>query len=133
MARNERAGMGAIDWRAALLAALGLLAAALPAGQSRTFTAAELESGNAPGLSGALGDGAGNTIAQLAQALGVVDRGYVYDNSVDGELPALLFRTVDGHLAKTYREDHEWAMDVRASDWGVPPKGARSQSKSPAP
>ena len=32
MASNERAGMGAIDWRAALLAALGLLAAALPAG-----------------------------------------------------------------------------------------------------
>ena len=33
--------------------------AAVPAGQSRTFTAAELESGDAPGLSGALGDGAG--------------------------------------------------------------------------
>ncbi|MCZ0942148.1 MAG: hypothetical protein OXJ53_03725 [Gammaproteobacteria bacterium] len=33
--------------------------AEVPAGQSRTFTAAELESGNAPGLSGALGDGAG--------------------------------------------------------------------------
>ena len=33
--------------------------AAVPAGASRTFTAAELESGNAPGLSGALGDGAG--------------------------------------------------------------------------
>ena len=31
----------------------------LPAGQSLTFTAEELESGNAPGLSGALGDGAG--------------------------------------------------------------------------
>ncbi len=33
--------------------------AELPAEASRTFTAAELESGNAPGLSGALGDGAG--------------------------------------------------------------------------
>ena len=33
--------------------------AELPAGASRTFTAAELESGAAPGLSGALGDGAG--------------------------------------------------------------------------
>ena len=33
--------------------------AEVPAGASRTFTAAELESGNAPGLSGALGDGAG--------------------------------------------------------------------------
>ena len=31
----------------------------VPAGQSRTFTADELESGNAPGLSGALGDGTG--------------------------------------------------------------------------
>ena len=31
----------------------------VPAGQSRTFTADELESGIAPGLSGALGDGAG--------------------------------------------------------------------------
>ncbi len=73
------------------------------------------------------------SIAQLAQALGVVDRGYVYDNSVDGELPALLFRTVDGRLAKTYREDHEWAMDVRSSDWKAAPKGARSGSKPPAP
>ena len=33
--------------------------AEVPAGQSRTLTAAELESGIAPGLSGALGDGAG--------------------------------------------------------------------------
>ena len=33
--------------------------AEVPAGASRTFTAAELESGDAPGLSGALGDGAG--------------------------------------------------------------------------
>ena len=33
--------------------------AEVPAGQARTFTAAELESGNAPGLSGALGDGTG--------------------------------------------------------------------------
>ena len=33
--------------------------AEVPAGQSRTFTAAELESGEAPGLSGELGDGTG--------------------------------------------------------------------------
>ena len=31
----------------------------VPAGGARTYTAAELESGNAPGLSGSLGDGAG--------------------------------------------------------------------------
>ena len=33
--------------------------AEIPAGTSRTYTAAELESGSAPGLSGALGDGSG--------------------------------------------------------------------------
>ena len=46
--------------------------AEVPAGQSRAFTAAELESGNAPGLSGALGDGAGKWRLRMESARDIV-------------------------------------------------------------
>lgn len=40
----------------------------------------------------------------------IVDRLYVYDNSVDGEDAKLLFRLVDGNIAKTYiNEIPDWA------------------------
>ncbi|MCY4213450.1 MAG: hypothetical protein OXF68_07485 [Gammaproteobacteria bacterium] len=59
--------------------------AEVPAGQSRTFTAAELESGNAPGLSGALGDGAGKWRLRVESA---------------GDIVAMsLLATPTGHLA----------------------------------
>ena len=48
------------------------VSAELPAGQSRTFTAAELESGNAPGLSGELGDGAGKWRLRLESERDIV-------------------------------------------------------------
>ena len=41
----------------------------------------------------------------------VVDRLYVYDNSIDGEDARLLFRLVDGSLKKQYAEDiPKWAQ-----------------------
>ena len=59
--------------------------AELPAGQSLTFKAEELESGNAPGLSGKLGDGAGKWRLRLES---------------DREVVAMsLLATPTGHLA----------------------------------
>lgn len=53
------------------------------------------------------------SITNLYAAIRVVDRGYVYDNSVDFETQRLLFRTVDGCVEKTYDTGHEWAERVR--------------------
>jgi len=39
----------------------------------------------------------------------VVDRLYVYDNSVDNVFPQLLFRTTDGKLTKQYAPVNDWA------------------------
>ncbi len=44
----------------------------------------------------------------------IVDRAYVYDNSIDGETPVLLFRTVDGILQRTYHTDCAWAQKIVA-------------------
>ena len=42
------------------------------------------------------------SLENAAQAVEFVDRAYFYDNSVDNELPKLLFRTSDGKVAKQY-------------------------------
>lgn len=43
----------------------------------------------------------------------IVDRLYVYDNSVDGEDAKLLFRLVDGNVAKIYTDEiPEWAKII---------------------
>ena len=42
----------------------------------------------------------------------VVDRLYVYDNSVENVFPQLLFRAVDGKLAKQYAPLHDWATII---------------------
>ena len=39
----------------------------------------------------------------------IVDRLYVYDNSVENVFPQLLFRVVDGKPAKQYVSIHDWA------------------------
>ena len=45
------------------------------------------------------------------QAITFVDRAYVYDNSVEDQLPQLLYRTVDGAIVKRYTDDiPEWAQ-----------------------
>jgi len=51
------------------------------------------------------------SLEQVKQAITFVDRAYVYDNSIEDHLPQLLYRTVDGALAKQYIEDiPEWAQ-----------------------
>lgn len=50
------------------------------------------------------------SLVNAAKAISFVDRAYIYDNSVDGQLPRLLYRTVDGSLFKQYTDDiPEWA------------------------
>ena len=45
------------------------------------------------------------------QAISFVDRAYIYDNSVEGQLPQLLYRTSEGVLVKQYTDDiPEWAQ-----------------------
>ena len=37
----------------------------------------------------------------------------IYDNSIDGQLPRLLYRTVDGTVFKKYTDDiPEWAQTI---------------------
>ena len=51
------------------------------------------------------------SLEQVRQAITFVDRGYVYDNSIEDHLPQLLYRTVDGAIAKRYIDDvPEWAQ-----------------------
>ncbi|QSV44472.1 AAA family ATPase [Geobacter benzoatilyticus] len=54
------------------------------------------------------------SIANSALAISMVDRAYVYDNSIDDREPKKLFRTRDGRVFKTYRDLalHEWASMV---------------------
>ena len=53
------------------------------------------------------------SMANLAQVLPLVDRGYVYDNSVDHASAAPQFRTVNGRIEKIYARDHGWAEMAR--------------------
>lgn len=47
------------------------------------------------------------------QAIAFVDRAYVYDNSVDGRLPQLLYRTAEGEIVKRYVDIiPRWAMQL---------------------
>ena len=55
------------------------------------------------------------SLANLAAAIPVCDRVYVYDNSVDSRNAELQFRTVDGALAKTYGTYWPWAEAIRRS------------------
>lgn len=52
------------------------------------------------------------SIANCAALAGVVDRLYVYDNSIDNRFPELLFRSRDGKPAKRYAEIREWAAII---------------------
>ena len=50
------------------------------------------------------------SLINAAEAISFVDRAYVYDNSIDNQLPRLLYRTIDGRLYKQYVDDiPEWA------------------------
>lgn len=53
------------------------------------------------------------SLANINRAAGIADRVYFYDNSVDGQMPRLLFRSADGRLFKRYAEDiPEWAQTL---------------------
>ena len=50
------------------------------------------------------------SLINAEEAISFVDRAYVYDNSVDNQLPRLLYRMTDGRLFKKYVDDiPEWA------------------------
>ncbi|MBX3227671.1 MAG: hypothetical protein KIT84_15050 [Labilithrix sp.] len=48
----------------------------------------------------------------LAAAIELADRVYIYDNSVNDAEAALCARTQDGALRKIYRELPEWISDA---------------------
>jgi len=53
------------------------------------------------------------SILNAAKAIAVVDRAYVYDNSVDNRLPSLLYRTTNGQLFKEYTDNiPQWAQII---------------------
>lgn len=52
------------------------------------------------------------SIANCCEVTQIVDRAYVYDNSVDFEDPKLLFRTENGLIQKTYTSINEWALPI---------------------
>lgn len=53
------------------------------------------------------------SLVNANKAITFVDRAYVYDNSIDNQLPRLLFRTTDGQLFKQYTDDiPEWARTL---------------------
>ena len=50
------------------------------------------------------------SLVNATKAISFVDRAYVYDNSIDNQLPRLLYRTTDGRLFKQYVDNiPEWA------------------------
>jgi predicted ABC-type ATPase len=42
----------------------------------------------------------------------IIDRAYLYDNSVEFEEPKLLFRVIDGQITKEYLKINKWAIPV---------------------
>lgn len=53
------------------------------------------------------------SLVNAEEAISFVDRAYIYDNSIDNQLPRLLYRTSEGKLIKSYTEDvPEWAKTL---------------------
>ena len=74
----------------------------------------------------------GKSLANLAAAIPLCDRTYVYDNSVDLQNAELQFRCVAGVLEKTYGTMHSWAESLRAS-LSSSSKGAAADSERSGP
>lgn len=55
------------------------------------------------------------SIANCCKAASMVDRLYVYDNSVDYAEPKLLFRAAGGKLEKAYTNVNVWAQSILKS------------------
>lgn len=49
------------------------------------------------------------SIANCTTVMQIVDRSYIYDNSVDFSDPQLLYKFIDGRLEKKYAKIPEWA------------------------
>ncbi len=48
-----------------------------------------------------------------AKAIEFVNRAYIYDNSIENQLPRLLYRTIDGKVFKQYSDNiPEWAKQL---------------------
>jgi len=54
----------------------------------------------------------GKSITNCCIAASIVDRAYIYDNSVDFADPQLLFKVTDGKLVKEYQHVNEWAQPI---------------------
>jgi predicted ABC-type ATPase len=53
------------------------------------------------------------SLLNAEEAIAFVDRAYVYDNSIDDQLPRLLYRTIGGELFKRYTEEiPNWAQTM---------------------
>ncbi len=52
------------------------------------------------------------SIANCCIVSKIVDRAYLYDNSVDFEEPMLLFRVIDGIITKEYHNINNWALPI---------------------
>jgi len=52
------------------------------------------------------------SISNCCSVSKIVDRLYVYDNSIDKSEAKLLFRANDGRLVKTYSEINQWAQII---------------------
>ncbi|MBF0103371.1 MAG: zeta toxin family protein [Desulfobacterales bacterium] len=57
----------------------------------------------------------GKSIANCCIAVRIVDRAYIYDNSVDYAEPKLLFRVTQGKIEKVYTEVNPWAKTILES------------------
>lgn len=58
------------------------------------------------------------SIANCCAAVRMVDRAYIYDNSIDYADPRLLFRVADGVLEKKYADINPWAAEIVESMQG---------------
>lgn len=67
------------------------------------------------------------SLKNLREILPEIDRGYIYDNSVEDTLAALQFRTFMGAVQKVYDEGHHWADSLRIR------MSARQQEQSDQP
>lgn len=53
------------------------------------------------------------SLENACEAIEFVDRAYIYDNSVEDQLPLLLFRMTEGKVFKQYTDDiPEWAIPL---------------------
>ncbi len=55
------------------------------------------------------------SIINCSIAISLVDRAYIYDNSVEFAEPILLFKSINGNIAKVYNKINPWALNIYSS------------------